>query len=150
MRDTITIGTIAGCISSAVMTLVILIVRWMGFQFITTWETAAAIFLNPELVHTPVGYLIGFIGQFILGATFGIAVAYTLRFTGKDYYILKGIGVGAMYWMGTVGFFMHLLHIATEGRGDPLSNIMAVIEFNILGIINAGIIAKYADFRKIR
>ncbi len=150
MRDTITIGSIAGCIASVIMTVIILIVRGLGFQFITTWETAAAIFLNMGLIHTPVGYFIGFLGQFILGASFGVAVAFALRFTGKDYYILKGIGVGAMYWIGTVGFFMHLLHIQLQGRGDPLSNIMAVLEFNVLGIIDSFIIARYGDFRKVK
>ncbi len=146
MRDTLTIGTIAGIIASAVMACFTLIVRLLGFKFIATWETAAHIFLNWDLIHTPTGYIIGLLGQLILGAFFGVTVAYTLRLTGKDYYILKGIGVGALIWMGSIGFFMKLLHIAIQGRGDPVSNLLAIIQFHIMGVISAIIIKKYAKF----
>jgi hypothetical protein len=147
MRDTIAIGSIAGLIATIVMTLFNLLIRLLGFTFITTWETASNIFLNPHLIHTPTGYFIGLLAQFILGAIFGTVVAYTLRLTGKDYYILKGIGVGAVVWLVSIGFFMHLLHIEIQGRNDPLSNIMAILEFNMLGIITPIIIAKYARFK---
>ena len=146
MRDTITMGTIAGFISTTVMTIIVWIVRLLGYEFITTWETATHIFLTKKLIHTPIGYLTGFLGQFSLGAIYGVIVAYTLRFTGKDFYILKGIGVGAVVWLASIGFFMHLLGIQIEGRGDPLSNLMAIIEFIILGIINSYVVKKYARF----
>jgi hypothetical protein len=147
MRDTITIGTIAGLTGTAIMALFNLFVRLLGFTFITTWETAANIFLNPHIIHTPTGYFVGLLAQFILGSIFGMIVAYTLRFTGKDFYILKGIGVGAVVWLASIGFFMRLLHIEIQGRNEPLSNIMAVIEFNMMGIISSMIIAKYAKFK---
>ncbi len=147
MRDTITIGTIAGMTATLAMTLFNLLVRLLGFKFIATWETAANIFLNQQLIHTPTGYFVGLLAQFILGSAFGMAVAYTLRLTGKDFYILKGIGVGAIIWMASIGFFMKFLRIEIQGRSDPLSNIMAVIQFNIMGIITSTIIAKYAKFK---
>ena len=147
MRDTITIGTIAGMIATVVMALFNLLIRLIGFKFITTWETASNIFLNQQLIHTSTGYFVGLLAQFILGSLFGIAIAYTLRLTGKDFFILKGIGVGAVIWLASVGLFMKLLRIEIQGRSDPLSNIMAVIEFNMMGIISATIIAKYAKFK---
>jgi len=146
MRDTITIGSIAGFISTTILTLFAWTVQLFGFKFITTWETAASIFLNSNLIHAPIGYLVGFIAQFALGAVFGIIVAYTLRLTGKDFYLLKGIGVGALIWLASIGLFMRFLHIDLYGRGDPHSNLMAIIEFNILGIINSFIVKKYAKF----
>jgi hypothetical protein len=39
-----------------------------------------------------------------MGASVGIIIAYILKFTGYDYYILKGLGIGAFYWIATVGF----------------------------------------------
>lgn len=147
MRDTITTGAIAGIIATIVMTLFNLLIRLLGFEFIATWETAANIFLVPQLINTPIGYFIGLIAQFILGAIFGTVVAYTLRLTGKDFYILKGIGVGAVVWMASIGLFMRFLHIKIQGRSDPLINLLAVIDFNILGIISSTIIAKYAKFK---
>lgn len=147
MRDTITTGVIAGIIATIVMTLFNLVIRLLGFEFIATWETAANIFLVPQLIHTPIGYFIGWMTQFILGAIFGTVVAYTLRLTGKDFYILKGIGVGAVVWLASIGLFMRFLHIKIQGRSEPLTNLLAVIDFNILGVISSTIIAKYAKFK---
>ncbi len=147
MRDTIMIGTIAGFVANLTMVSFALTVKLFGFKFITTWETAANIFLAPKLIHTPTGYFIGVLAQLVLGAIFGITVAYVLRLTGKDFYILKGIGVGAVIWLASIGLFMRFLHIEIHGRSEAFTNIMAVIEFVILGIVNSTIIAKYAKFR---
>jgi hypothetical protein len=147
IRDTITIGFIAGTLATLVMTTYYWLLRLLGFKFITTWETAAHIFLNGNLLKTPIGILTGFLAQFVLGALFGIIVAYTLRFTGKDYYLLKGVGVGAVIWLGSVGFFMRFLHIALHGRGQPLTNLLTIIDFIVIGIISSTIIARYGKFK---
>jgi hypothetical protein len=147
MRDTITIGTIAGSISTITITLFTWILRLLGFNFISIWETAANIILNKGLIHEPVGYFIGMVAHFTLGAIFGIMLAYMLRLTGKDFYILKGIGLGALFWLGSIGFFMHLLNIQIQGRNSPISNIIVVIEFHIMGIVTSSIIKKYGKFK---
>lgn len=147
MRDTITIGVIAGTSATAAMTLFNSALRLFGLDFISTWETAAHIFLNPQLIHTPIGYFIGYTGQFVLGSIFGIVVAYTLRMTGKDFYLLKGIGIGAVVWLASIGLFMRVLHIQLQGRSEPLTNLITVGQFNIMGIISSIIIARYGRFK---
>jgi hypothetical protein len=146
MRDTITIGSIAGCCGTIVMTLYKWILLLFGLKFISTWETAAHIILNHNLIHTPIGYLTGYTMQFILGSIFGIVVAYMLRATGKDFYLIKGIGVGAIVWLSSVGFFMRLLHIELQGRGDSLTNFLTIFDWIILGVISSSVVAKYARF----
>jgi len=121
MRDTITIGTIAGVVATTVMTLYKAILFLLGFQFISTWDSAAKIFLDASLIYTPIGYFIGFLGQYVLGSIFGVTVAYMLRFTGKDFYLLKGIGVGTMIWLGSLGFMMRILAINLHGRSHVLT-----------------------------
>jgi hypothetical protein len=147
MRDTITIGIIAGCCGTIVMTLYKWLLLLFGLKFIPTWETAAHIILNPNLIHAPIGYLTGYTIQFILGSTFGIVVAYTLRLTGKDFYLIKGIGVGALVWLSSVGFFMRLLQIELQGRGDSLTNFLTIFDWLLLGITSSSIVAKYARFK---
>lgn len=146
MRDTITIGTIAGLISTTVLTIFVWVVRVLGYKFITTWDTAANVLVDKSLIHTPIGQLIGFVAHFTLGAFFGVMVAYTLRFTGKDYYLLKGIGLGALVWLVSIGFFMHLLKIEIQGRSDPLSNLIVIPEFIIQGSVTSIILKKWARF----
>jgi hypothetical protein len=150
MHDTITIGSIAGLSGTAVMTFYHWVLRLIGFKFIDPWETAANIILNRNLIHTPLGYLIGFLGQFILGSIFGITVAYTLRLTGKDFFLLKGLGVGAVIWLGSVGFFMKLLQLEMDGRGQDFTNLLTIIDFIVLGLISSIIITKYARFKKLK
>jgi hypothetical protein len=150
MQDTITIGSIAGLIGTALMTFYHWMLRLIGFKFIDPWETAANIILNRNLVHTPIGYLIGFLGQFILGSIFGITVAYTLRLTGKDFFWLKGVGVGALIWLGSVGLLMKLLQLELHGRSQPLTNLLTIIDFIVLGTVSSIIITRYARFKKAK
>ncbi len=147
MRDTYTIGVIAGLISSAILSLFVGFARLLGLKFITVSETAASIILNNHLTDTPIGFLVGYVAHFTLGAIFGIIVAYSLRLTGKDFYLLKGIGIGAMAWLVSIGFFMRLLHIQLQGRNSPLSNLMAILEFIIMGTVTAIVVKKYGIFK---
>ena len=147
MRDTITIGSIAGIVPTFIMTVYKGLLKLLGFNFISTWETAASILLNEKLINTPVGLIIGFIGQFSLGAIFGVVVAYMLKFTGKDYYLIKGVGAGALCWLSTVGFFMRFLGIQLQGRSDLFTNLLTVIDFVLMGTVSSLVVKKYADFK---
>jgi hypothetical protein len=129
-----------------VLSIFIWIVHLFGFKFIMIWEVAANTIINKQLIHTPIGYLVGFVAHFTMGAVFGVIVAYTLRFTGKYYYLLKGIGIAAVVWLVSIGFFMHLLQIQIQGRSAPLSNLMAIFEFIVEGSVTAFIVKKYAGF----
>lgn len=146
MRDTIMVGSIAGVIATTVMTAYKGILMLLGFQFYSTWDTAAKIFLHKDLVHTPIGYLTAFLGQYILGSLFGVAIAFTLRYTGKDYYLAKGIGVGSIFWLGSVGFFMKLLGVNLPGRSHALTNFLTIIDFILLGTICSFFISRYSRF----
>lgn len=147
MRDTIMMGSIAGFVATTVMTFYHWVIERIGLRPIQPWETAANIFLNPSLIHKPIGYFIGFLGQYVLGSIFGVAVAYTLKLTGKDYYWVKVIGVGALVWLGSLGLFMKMLGLKLEGRSDPLTNWVTVIDFVVFGSICSLIIAHYARFK---
>jgi hypothetical protein len=147
MRDTMTIGVISGFCGTLVMDVYKLILLGIGFKFIAPWDTAAHIILNPTLCNTPLGYSIGFLLHFILGAIFGVMVAYTLRFSGKDYYLLKGLGVGAIVWLGSLGFFMRLLQIRLDGRNDAFTNLLTIFDWVIIGAVSSGIVARYARFK---
>jgi len=98
IRDTITIGSIAGTIATLSFITFNYLVKLLGFQFTSTWEATASIFLSNDLIHTPIGYFVGSLGQFVVGASGGIFAAFILKFTGYDYYILKGLGIGAFLW----------------------------------------------------
>lgn len=143
IRDTITIGSIAGIIATLVFISVNYIFKLLGYQFTSTWESTAGIFLSNNLVHTPLGFIIGFLGQFVIGASGGIIMAYILKFTGYDYYILKGLGMGAFYWLVGVGIIGKIINMTQQIADEPVTNFLIILDLTIFSIISVLIIKKY-------
>jgi len=147
MRDTITIGSIAGLAGTLPIMAVNLIFHLFGFKATPAWEASADIFLSPHLIHTPVGYVVGFAGQSIIGASGGIVMAYFLRLTGKDYYLLKGLGLGGLLWLSSVGLIMPMLHITMYIQNEPATQYMIILNLSLFGLTSSAIVAKYGEFK---
>lgn len=143
IRDTITIGCIAGIIATASFLTVNYLFKLLGFQFTSTWEATASIFLSVNLIHTPLGYFIGFLGQYVIGASGGIVMAYVIRFTGYDYYLLKGLGVGAFFWVVTVGIIGKLINLTPQFADETVTSFLIVLDLAIFGVMSVFIITKY-------
>ena len=143
IRDTITIGSIAGIIATSVFLSVNYIFKLRGYEFTSTWEATASIFLSDNLVHTPLGRMMGFLGQYVIGASGGISTAYILKFTGNDYYLLKGFGMGAVYWVLTVGIIGKIINLTPQFADELTTNFLIFLDLAILGIVSAIIINKY-------
>lgn len=148
IRDTITIGSIAGIIATLVFISVNYIFKLLGYQFTSTWEATAGIFLASNLIHTPLGKIVGFLGEYIVGASGGITMAFILKFTGYDYYILKGLGMGALFWLVGVGIIGKLINLTPKIADEPLTNFLIILDLIIFGIISALIIVKYGDVKQ--
>ena len=74
-----------------------------GIIEVTSKEKAAGIFLKKSDLQTPYGKMVGKIADYMIGAGLGISCVYWLTFMGKDNYLLKGIGLGAMEWTALYG-----------------------------------------------
>ncbi len=144
MRDTITIGTIGGSVS----TVIFLVADWaidaiLGIKYTSSIEGTSSIYLNPDYIHTVAGYILGTVNTFLLGSTVGVLVAITLRIFGKDYYLLKGIGVALMWKMGTFGILAPIANITPNIKNEPQTMLLAMLNFFIMGIISSFIVKKY-------
>jgi hypothetical protein len=145
-NDTITIGTISGIIAAIVMTLIDWILLLSGIQFTPPWVVAGNILLNTDVLYTPAGILIGYIVQFLLGSGLGVIVTIVIKLTGKDYYLIKGLGVSSLFYIGSTGIMQTLVNIAPWMRSEISSTLMALINFIVLGVLSSLIIAKYYEF----
>ena len=148
IRDTFTIGTIAGLIGTIVFLTVNYLFKLLGYQFTSTWEATAGIFLSENLVHTTLGNTIGLLGEYAIGASVGIIIAYILKFTGYDYYILKGLGIGAFYWIATVGFVGKIINLTPQFADESVTNFLIILDLLILSIISTLVIIKFGDIRR--
>ena len=148
IRDTITIGSIAGIIATLIFISVNYIFKLMGFQLTSTWEATAKIFLASNLIHTPLGKIVGVFGEYVIGASGGIIMAYILKFTGYDYYLLKGLGMGALFWIVGVGIIGKLINLTPKIADEPITNFLIMLDLIIFGIISALIIVKFGDVKQ--
>jgi len=86
MRDTLTIGTIAGVLGTVVMHISSMIFEKLGLIKMTTLQVSSAIFLDWSQVNTPMGIVIGAVVHFIIGAGRGVLLLGILR-DGKRFHM---------------------------------------------------------------
>lgn len=70
--------------------------------------TAAGIFLKKPAIKEPSGQLVGIIADNMIAIGLGITCIYWLTLMGKDKYLIKGAGLGAMEWGSLYGVLSKL------------------------------------------
>jgi len=144
MRDTITVGTLAGVVAVIVYEIVDwLITGSFGADYTASWEAGAHIYLRVDYIHTPFGYITGITNSLVMSCAIGVLTAIVLRITGKDYYLIKGIGVSLMWRLGTFGILAPIAGVAPHINSEPYSQFIFYINFIIIVVVTSYIIAKY-------
>jgi len=80
----------------------------MGFSSGSGRKTAAGIFLKNSDINTPHGKAVGVIADNMIAAGLGVTCTYWLTLMGKDYYLVKGAGLGAAEWTSLYGVLSKL------------------------------------------
>lgn len=95
--DSIKTGVIAGFLGA----LGDAIIHIPAFFLIGTSTTAHYIsqLMFPNKEVTIIRFVFGFSTHFFAGATVGILLYFLLKITGRDYALLKGIGMGIVFWI---------------------------------------------------
>lgn len=144
MKDIIATGTIAGIVGSTVIDFIAYLSRLGGLNTSTPWDVASLVFLNARYLGTASGYIIGIIGSIALGIAGGVITAIIIKITGSDYAWLKGVLVAETIGFAGLGFFAPLLGFAGFLRFQPTTNIFAVVDLCIFGLIVGYVIKRYA------
>ena len=146
MKDTFTAGTVAGLIG----TLVILASQQALFALnliqMTTMDVSAEIFLEPHQTGNTAGFLVGLISHFLVGAGGGVLLAYFIKFTGKDYYLLKGLGLGAFMLLLGMALVTTIMDIVPEMREDSLTALLHMLTYFIYGLTCSYVLRRYGKF----
>jgi hypothetical protein len=143
MKDSIVKVTITGIIAAIFMSIVVYLFLLFGLEISTPWEIAADVFLVQELVLTPIGTLLGFIGTIALNIASAGGILLILIWTGFDYPVLKGIVVTNAMGFGGMGLFMPLLKIYPQIQNEPLTNLAALFILTLTGALMGYILNKY-------
>ena len=84
----------------------------------------------------------GYLGDFTLAMTLGIVLVYILRRTGKDYALIKGLGLGAITYMLLYGIAMALNFTRINLR-TPLPSLLLFISHLVFGGFSAWAVQRY-------
>ncbi len=147
MRDTITLGVIGGLIGTLGMHITNIALQFLGIVKITSLQVTAALFLNWSEVNTMYGSIIGWVNHLFIGAVVGIIISFMLKYYGKDYYLIKGLGVTGLGYLVGMGFVIPLIRAVPQMRTDPLTLIGHMVSYTVFGLIASYIIANYSRFR---
>jgi hypothetical protein len=145
VKDTIAVGTIAGLIATIQISIINIIFSALGFTITPGWKPFAELFF-PAYSHTQLGFCVGLLGQIRISSVWGVLIAYILKYTGKDYWWLKGLGVGALSWIITAGAALRMFDIAKQVYHRPADQIMVPLNLFLFGFIVAYLIKRFGAF----
>jgi len=146
MHDTITIGVVGGLIGTIGMHLINLILKYLGIVKITSIQITATLFLNWNQANTIYGTIIGLINHLFIGSIIGVIIAFVFKYFGKDYYLIKGLGITGLGYLVGMGFVIPLIGAVPQIRSDTLTLLGHIISYTVFGIISSYVIAHYSRF----
>ena len=100
IHDRLLLGLVAGLGANIPKLIMGKTAMKMKVAEITSPEIAAGIFIPGHLLTTAPGKVIGYIADATIAGILGATTVYTLSFTGKNSYVLKGALLGQIMWQG--------------------------------------------------
>jgi len=144
IRDRLIAGAIAGVAANVVKMGIEHSSQFLGLTQETGMKKAAGFFLSPRKTMSPKGKIIGFIGDYSIAAFLGVFASYLMTFTGKDYYLLKGLTVGNFSWSFMNGVLAQLGGSKVKAN-DPNTYLTSFIAHTAFGLTKAYILVNIID-----
>ncbi len=96
----------------------------------------AKILVLSHTTHGLLSFIIGWVAHLTIGAVFGVIYSYMIKFSTKNYFLFKGLGLGILSWgfLLSMGTFYKMPLFATI---EPVPGIIMLIGSSIWGIITA-------------
>lgn len=113
MKDTIMRGVFAGAVATPIQAAM----NWAWFfggladDTLTQLLARAILIIPPEQTVTVTQNIIGLVCHFIIGLLFAVVVSYVIRYSGWDYYLVKGTGIGMVIWAIHLGLLPYLARV---------------------------------------
>ena len=97
MNDNIVVGAIAGSIGGAIGIMFSFSMYLLGISPMSSINLAATLVTIDVVNLTTGGVIFAIITHLLVASLFGTLLTYILKFTGKHFWIFKGIGFGALF-----------------------------------------------------
>lgn len=144
IKDSIFLGVVAGMVGAIPGRLLNKMEFKLGLTDSRYEEMAAMPFVNKKDIDKTIGKNVGKIANSLLSSMVGITTTYVLRMTGRDYFLLKGIGVSSLAWLGIYGLSSQARVRKTKKSSVAL---LSYLDHVIFGITTATVVTKLGDER---
>jgi hypothetical protein len=144
IKDRITLGVIAGLSAAIPGALLGVLQEKMSLRDMRYRELASTLIMPRNKVNTTEGKIVGQVVNGIGLSLSGIVTTYLLSATGRDYRILKGIGVS--YFFGVIlGGAFPKLGLVTKLKYRHNERLFGMLDHAIHGSMCALIVSKLGD-----
>ncbi len=146
MKDNIIVGAVSGVIGGAVGLTYSYIMFLMGITPMSSLHIAATLVVIDVINLTTLGFVNAIFTHLLVAAVFGVLLTYTLLYTGKDFWVLKGLGFGALFCLIAHSYLIPLMRTDEQVRtlifNEP-SWSTALSTHMLIGLISVTLIVKY-------
>lgn len=142
IKDEIALGALAGFLATIPQFIFNLISVYFSYSKFYSFQFSGSIFLRPSLTLTPLGIVIGTFMWVSMATVLGIIIVYLLKYTGKDYWWLKGILVSVSLMFTIIYGFLQSFGITKIVPNDIPTNLT-----HLIGNIIFGAFAGYFAYR---
>jgi hypothetical protein len=144
MRDSVSLGLFSGLMGNLVKSLYNQITWRSGKNEVLYPHIASSMFFKPFYTRMHKPFLVGCLADLITGALLGMPLIYLFKKTGKDNYLMKGVGYGSFLWLVLYGAGHNLNLFTIKVKGAP-SYLWAFLAHIIYGVTTAYTAVKFAD-----
>ncbi|MFZ5641277.1 MAG: hypothetical protein ACOY4Q_11410 [Bacillota bacterium] len=145
IRDSIALGAVTGVAATVPQLIVNYISFQLGFAKYYAFQLSGGIYLLKNLTDNLWGLILGGIVWEFTAAFLGIVTVYLLRWTGRDYWWLKGVLVSnAIMFIIIYGFVFGLVGPKVVPR-DIETNFSVLLENLIFGVTTAYLIVRWGE-----
>lgn len=151
MKDNIAVGTMAGVIGGTIGITYSYIMFLLGITPLSSVHLAATLVVIDVINLTTLGYINAIFTHLLVAAGFGVLLTYILLNTGKDFWVLKGVGFGALFCLITHAYLIPLMRTDEQVRTlifNAPSWVIALSTHMLIGLITVTVIVKYHDLFK--
>jgi uncharacterized membrane protein YagU involved in acid resistance len=135
LKDRVLIGSIAGALGLLTRDVYSFFAKQIGFAKFYVWGITADLFMEKKFVQSFFGYVVGFLGDIVFGATIGIVFLYFIKYTNTKNFLIKSWGIGMAAWLLLFGILLHTLPGSeTSAPKDALSNFSAFFGHSVFGL----------------
>ena len=142
--DRFTLWIISGIIGSVVREIFDFIAIWIGLPIIHIVLLAVDLFTNnSNQAKSFIGILTGILTDWIMGAVIGVIIGLVLQWSGRQNYLLKGIGIGLIGWVAIFGFLVAGMPHVFMFKPTMFNTFFAIIPHSIYAGVTAFCIIRF-------